>query len=394
MKKKKIIYLGGFELPDKNAAANRVMANSEVLLKMGFEVIFIGIDKTLNIKETKKQKGYEIGSYIYWSTFYPKNKFEWLRYLVSSDEIIRIIESYENIEAVICYNYQSVAFERVRRYCKKKGIKIIADCTEWYGDVEGSILFRLIKFLDTSFRMRVVNKKVDSLIVTSNFLNKYYNEKKSIIVPTLIPKYKKLNPFYNTSNIINFVYAGVPFKLGVPLKDRKLAKDRLDLALKLLHTLRKESNNFVFNIYGLTKKQYLEVLPEDQSLINDLGDCVIFHGRKKNKETQEAVNRSDFSLLIRDNNRMTQAGFPTKFTESINCSVPVITTKTSDLNKYLQEGKNGFFIDIHDEDGTYLKMKDILKMDLDKISKMKNFCFESKSLDSDNWEKSFWDVLK
>ena len=40
---KSILYLGGFELPDKNAAAQRVMANAKLLGEMGFDVSFIGI---------------------------------------------------------------------------------------------------------------------------------------------------------------------------------------------------------------------------------------------------------------------------------------------------------------------------------------------------------------
>ena len=34
---KSILYLGGFELPDKNAAAQRVMANAKLLREMGFD---------------------------------------------------------------------------------------------------------------------------------------------------------------------------------------------------------------------------------------------------------------------------------------------------------------------------------------------------------------------
>jgi len=172
------------------------MANSEVFVKMGYEVILIGIDKTLDFNQTKKQQGFEIGSYTYWSTSYPKNIWEWFKYLVSPREVIRIIESYENVEAIICYNYQAIAFERIRRYCNKKRIKIVSDCTEWYGEGEGSILFKVIKLLDTSFRMRIVNKKVDSLIVVSTFLKRYYSEKKTVVVPTLIPKYKKIKSLF------------------------------------------------------------------------------------------------------------------------------------------------------------------------------------------------------
>ena len=44
---KTVLYLGGFELPDKNAAAQRVVANAKLLREMGFEVSFIGISKDI-----------------------------------------------------------------------------------------------------------------------------------------------------------------------------------------------------------------------------------------------------------------------------------------------------------------------------------------------------------
>ena len=45
---KYILYLVGFELPDKNAAAQRVMANAKLLREMEFDVSFIGISKDID----------------------------------------------------------------------------------------------------------------------------------------------------------------------------------------------------------------------------------------------------------------------------------------------------------------------------------------------------------
>ena len=38
-----ILYVGGFELPDKNAAAHRVLSNGKLLRDLGYEVSFVGI---------------------------------------------------------------------------------------------------------------------------------------------------------------------------------------------------------------------------------------------------------------------------------------------------------------------------------------------------------------
>ena len=42
-----ILYVGGFELPDKNAAAHRVLNNAKIFRELGFHVIFCGIDQNI-----------------------------------------------------------------------------------------------------------------------------------------------------------------------------------------------------------------------------------------------------------------------------------------------------------------------------------------------------------
>ena len=44
----KILYLGNFELPDKNAAAHRVLGIAKALREGGNEVYFTGISKVEN----------------------------------------------------------------------------------------------------------------------------------------------------------------------------------------------------------------------------------------------------------------------------------------------------------------------------------------------------------
>lgn len=45
----KILYVGGFQLPDKNAAAQRVVNIAKALRDLGHEVIFLH-----NVKDVKK----------------------------------------------------------------------------------------------------------------------------------------------------------------------------------------------------------------------------------------------------------------------------------------------------------------------------------------------------
>lgn len=393
MSKGTIIYVGGFELPDKNAAAHRVFANSKLLSRIGFNVVLVGINKDM-VDDGLGAKKRIVDEFEVWERQYPKSSFSWLDYFLNPKSVINIIRSYENVKTVICYNYQAIPMEIIRKYCKKNNINIISDTTEWYGGYNGNIFLKVIKAIDTNLRMRFINKRVDALILVSEYLKKYYENKVSVVIPTLIYKKDNLKPRYNLATTKIISYAGLPFNLGKKLNDRSLAKDRLDIAIDLLYRVMKKDVPFIFNIYGLTKDEYLQVLPDDKDIVEEMENCLFFYGRLSSNQIQEVVSQSDFTILIRDDNLTTKAGFPTKFTESINLNVPVITTNTSDLSQYLVEGKNGYFINLRNPHSDLDKLCDILSQDSSKLRKMKDYCYQTKIFSVEKWENDLSDSIQ
>jgi glycosyltransferase involved in cell wall biosynthesis len=81
------------------------------------------------------------------------------------------------------------------------------------------------------------------------------------------------------------------------------------------------------------------------------------------------------------------AGFPTKFTESISCGTPVITNKTSDIEDYLIDGMNGFFLTMQLENDIKV-MKRIVSLEKSEILTMKKYCNESKVFSYINFKSS------
>ena len=127
MSKGTIIYVGGFELPDKNAAAHRVLTNAKMLRDIGYKVVFLGVNKT-NPSKLLKSKVEDFETY---SIAYPCSLNQWVKYLYSIDAVEDLINQYSDVKAILCYNYQSVALSKLIKVGKKKNLKIIADCTEW-----------------------------------------------------------------------------------------------------------------------------------------------------------------------------------------------------------------------------------------------------------------------
>ena len=73
-------------------------------------------------------------------------------------------------------------------------------------------------------------------------------------------------------------------------------------------------------------------------------DSIVFHGMIPQQYVSNYLKNADYSVLLRPNKRYAQAGFPTKFVESLNMGLPVVSNLTSDLKLYLKDGYNGFVI--------------------------------------------------
>lgn len=385
MSKGTIIYIGRFQLPDKDAASHRVMENAKMLSKIGYTVIMIGVNRELNYSKGLTTNSNIYSSIMCWDTPYPKNSYQWVKYYTSYSYFKKISKFYTDVKAVICYNYQAIPFLKIRKYCKKNNIKIISDCTEWFEWDHENLFLGLIKYFDSFIRMRFVNKSVDGLIVVSNYLRDYYRKKNTVIIPTLVP-----TKFIDSSNIIvndipHLIYVGKPFRLNVKIKNRRLCKDRLDLVISYLFNIYKKDISFIFNIYGITLEQYLIAFPNEQEILFLLKDNVIFHGIVPHSKVFDKIHSSDYSILLRDRKRRTMAGFPTKFTESIKCGVPMVTNNTSDIDKYLVEGKNGFLIDININDSSINEFASILSINVDDREKMKKNVITENIFDLDKW---------
>ncbi|MDX1828789.1 MAG: glycosyltransferase [Lutibacter sp.] len=363
MKHKNVLYIGGFELPDKNAAAHRVLSNGKILNELGCKMFYMGISHNeecdRNILKTKEVKNYGID----YKVKYPNSKIAWFNYLYNISSIVSLIED-NDIDLIIAYNYPALSLFKLYKYCRKQKIKLISDCTEWYVP-QGNIFFKIIKGLDTFFRMRVIHPKLDGLIVISKYLNNYYSNKNKniILVPPLIDLNDlKWNQKINYNNpVCSFIYAGSP--------DSK-AKDHLGKIISAFKGVNKEFN---FSILGITLEDYNKIW-QDSPIPSSLNEKIKFYGRVSNIEVIKNLKKADFSIFIREDNLITKAGFPTKFVESITAGTPVLSNKCSNIDDYLIEGENGFFLDISDVSTLTNSLNFVLNQSRDLIDEMKLNC--------------------
>jgi glycosyltransferase involved in cell wall biosynthesis len=373
-----ILYIGNLLLPDGDAASHRSIGNAKVLRKLGYRVSFLGCRNGVASTIFDSKEIYQGFDMYFFSK--PDSICSWTRYLFSYLWFTNLI-NYVSPCAIILYNHPSVATNKIRKYCKRMGIKCYADCTEWYAP-KGYSIHALIKKADTWYRMQVVNPKLDGIICISTFLSTFYSAKgaKTICVPPLVDKCDtKWNRSEATvdGKLIRLIYAGNP---GAD------TKDKLSLIIDSMRLVLLEHNEIEieFNVIGITAQEYLDLFGNAS-----VEPFVHFFGRVPNNETLSWIKSCDYSIFIRDKNIVCTAGFPTKFSESIACGTPVLTNDTSDIMSYLIQSKNGFLLDSSSSEGLCKSLFLALSVGRKALIEMKNYCKTDMSLDYHSFENEF-----
>ena len=405
MKKDIILYVGNFMFPDKNATSQRILGNANIFKDLGYKVILLGASKDVVVNDnifSTKQEGYGFTSYM---LPYPQNSKGWISYkqqFFRLEKLIGDLEVISRVSAVVIYGSPSLSLMGglVRKWCILNNIAFITDCVDWIPANRGNYIFRIIKWFDTTYQIRYLNTKADGVIAVSKFFTTYY-KKRGCTVITLPPltdtqqvKFQydvKIDLEYKKTKLI---YVGTPFSLDNKRNNKGKYKDRLDKVIYLLNELKKEGIEFEFNIYGLNLDQYLNSIPEHKDILEECKKNIIFNGSVSHMEAIKKIQESDFSILLRDNNKMTMAGFPTKFVESISCGTPVLTNKTSDLDQYLVDNKNGFWLTNDNDEKTLEELKVILNLSKDKIKEMKEECKRSEMFDYRNYKEALNNFLQ
>ncbi len=358
----RIFYIGGFELPDKNAAAQRVLANAKLLRLIGYEVSFIGITKSIEGIQSKTVSGFD-----HYAVPYPKSVTQWIRHICRFVDLSDYDLS--DVKYVFLYNFPSVASLRIINICHKHGIKVIEDITEWES-AHGLNPREIIRRLDIALRMHYCLKKMDGIIAISRYLKERYKRFcKTIILPPLVDLDDEKWPRICVNTIgekINLVYAGIA---GTKVKDR------LDMIINAIP----EHSNIKLNVVGISKDEYIA----SYGIASNELESVCFIGRVPHTQAIRYVSEADFQVIIRDCTRKNMAGFPTKFVESISACTPVIANLTSNIGDYLTDGYNGFIVDDQHPLSSVLARASVLKRD--EIIRMKEHCKEDRSFDYRNY---------
>ena len=339
-----VIYVGAFELPDKNAAAHRVVANAKIFKELGYDVVFLGVDKTLSSSERAVKQSESFFGFDCWSLAYPAGIKRWVSYITGVSGLKYLLETcYQGrVKLVINYNYPAISQFRTLRLCRTHDVKHVADITEWYDTSGGPLVWRLVKKVDTALRMHLVNLLEDGLITTSPYITGRYKKRgiKTVELPTLFDcnSFGKYALVETSNDVLKLVYVCSPLDPKMVNKDRSNLKERLDEIVAVLFKIHKQNYNFQLDVYGNTEDEYLEVFAEHNEILKKMKNKINFYGLTPNKILRNRIASADFMIFIRDENRVTISGFPGKLAESISLGTPVITNRMANIQRFVNSG--------------------------------------------------------
>ena len=242
-----ILYVGDFELPDRNAAAHRVLNNAKIFRELGYNVVFCGVDK--QIKHGDYPKIFDISGFESIPLPYPTSIKQRIIQIFNINYYADIINKHNDIKLVICYNPHAVPLLKLINYCKKRRIKIITDCTEWYKLKWSLSPKNMIRKLDMFLSVSFLQSKCDGMIAISSYLENNFREKieNIVVIPPLVdikdPKYR-LNDIEKDSNTITLIYSGSP----------SANKESLGDVVECLQQMK--DIKYIFKIVGINQNQF------------------------------------------------------------------------------------------------------------------------------------------
>lgn len=372
MSKGTIIYYGGFTLPDKSAAANRVVSNGKIFEKLGYTTVFIGAAPS---DETFDGLRKIDGCNNMFEHAHPKSTKQWLKHMLSVEHIESVIGNYENVCKIILYNVPMFTLIKAKKVFSKRNIEVCYDCTEWTKDTDGSLPKKLFKAFDEILISNFMHKVADAVIAISSMMEKKYKKaKKLVVVPPLVDINDSIwhQQTENHEDTFEFCFAGIP--------DGN--KESLDKVVEAFCNNNKK--NTFLRIIGITENDFSRIYP-DCFIPKNVRNKIAFMGRLSHTETIRYVLGCDCYIFIRRSDKRNNAGFPTKFAESFTCGVPIITTDVSDVGEYIKKSGRGSLL----EDMTTQSISEAMLYQIENKTRSesldKTFHYESFITQVKNW---------
>jgi glycosyltransferase involved in cell wall biosynthesis len=305
---------------------------------------------------------------------YRKSYIQQFRFLYYYKHYLSILqisknqESNKNIFFLYSFNLSSVAmallvFRILNRqiiYCEKNELQLgIAFNQPLPKNVFRYLPALLLKMLTSiaGFLQDLMTIHFNGIIVISQRFMRIYSKtnKKIILIPILANnKFFRYNRKVKKTDNFKICYTG----------DINQNKDGVLDLLNALSLIR--SRQLSCDFYGNVNIEFRTQLDDK---LKELGTfhSIKIHDQKPHDQVAEILSGYDLLILPRPRNLQTIFGFSTKLAEYLASSVPVLASRISDNDLYIEDVKNGFLYEPGDIEQLQKKIEEIINTENDKL---------------------------
>jgi hypothetical protein len=327
----RIAYVVSFAFPNASAGTRRVIGICQALVHAGAEVTIYSAGGFC--KSASDLAGLPNGVRVIYSG--DRRSEEPLRAhimppLFFGRKMSKLLSAnLDDFDSMLLYSGYTPMLLRLLYLGRRHGKKLFFDAVEWAS--KGRSWWLSPYYLNVEFAMRFLVPKCDGVLCISSFLEDWYATRTCTLrIPAIysIPDFSlstPLPPEPSRKTPIKIAYLG------------NSDHDHVVLICEFLQKNQKMFDSIQLHIAGNFKG--LEAVEEMFSGKTNNSQIVI-HGQLSQEQALELLKNSHLMIFLRERNAITSAGFPTKFVQSFSNSIPVITNSSSDLDFYLQDGKN------------------------------------------------------
>ena len=320
--------------PDLDAGAVRIHMFAKILQEAGYETFVISMGKSTHNRMILENDGINHISFrgdssntIVKAMYYLEYPIRLYKYLMKA-----------NVNLIIHTQIDESSLRIIQEYGKRKKIPVLYDSVEWYSESQ-FLNGKKARGYKQNNRYNVeLIQKPEAVIAISSYLRDHFMTRniQTVQIPVIMDVASTYIEKSPVGDQVKILYAGSPGK-----------KDYLVNVLDGLALLNEEEREKIqLTIAGCTKEQLVDICGVNRSVLESVNKSLRILGRISREQVLEEYKNADFSVLIRPvKERYAQAGFPTKFVESMCCSTPVLCNITSDLGEYAKDEFNSVILD-------------------------------------------------
>jgi glycosyltransferase involved in cell wall biosynthesis len=333
-----VILGDSFTFPEGDAATNRVYTYAKGFVDNNVKVHVVGFRNDYLANHSGETEGikyhHPFRQSVRHNSFFVR-RWQKIKKYYNTVSILKDIYKQDSIKQITVYSTRLVTHLFSWYLSRRFRSKLIKECSEHPLRLYGKNLltreFGKLKF-------KIESWLCDGIICISKFLVEFHRnneigEHKLLLVPSTVD----LGRFSRTeAKPLSYKYIGYFGALT-------FRRDNVDMLIKAFAAVSHKHKEFYLVLGGpgtdSDRKQIIALAEE----LNISGKINLLDYMPR-EEITKFISGSDILVMVRSRDMESQASFPSKLTEYLATSKPLITVDVGEISNYLKDGVNAFLV--------------------------------------------------